>query len=118
MSHEIDVEEAERLIEEGATVVDVRTEEEFAEGHIPGSVHASMDAFAGNLGRLEAREPMVLVCEIGEASGQAALLLDSYGGVDGDEVYNLAEGLEAWEGDLVDGDGDATDGAHAEAGEA
>lgn len=109
MSHEIDVEEAKRLIEEGATVVDVRTDEEFAAGHIPDSVHASMDAFAAHLGALEGREPMVLVCEIGEASGQAARLLDSYGGVEGDDVYNMAGGLEAWDGELVVGEEDEND---------
>lgn len=102
MSKEISAEEAQRLIEEGATVVDVRTPEEYREGHIPGSIHAPMDSFAGNLGELEDREPIVMVCELGEASRQAAMLLDAYGGVDASKVYNLADGLVEWPGELVE----------------
>lgn len=101
MSREISAEEARRLIEEGATVVDVRTLEEYREGHIPGSLHAPMDSFAAHLGELEGREPIVMVCEVGEASQQAAMLVDAYGGVDEDEVYNLADGLVEWPDELV-----------------
>lgn len=100
MSNEIGVEEAQRLISEGATVVDVRTEKEFQEGHIPGSMHAPVDSFAAHLGDLEGREPLVMVCEVGEASQQAAMLLDAYGGVEGDMVYNLRDGLVEWPGEL------------------
>lgn len=100
MSSEIDTEEARQLIDDGATVVDVRTQEEFREGHIPGSMHAPVDSFAAHLGDLEGREPLVMVCEVGEASQQAAMLLDAYGGVDGDMVYNLRDGLVEWPGEL------------------
>lgn len=104
MSSEIDAEEARQLIDDGATVVDVRTQEEFREGHIPGSIHAPMDSFAGHLGEMEGREPIVMVCELGEASRQAAMLLDAYGGVDASEVYNLRDGLVEWDGELVQGE--------------
>lgn len=103
MSNEIGVEQARRLIEEGATVVDVRTLEEYSEGHIPDSIHAPMDEFAAHLGELEGKEPIVMVCELGEASRQAAMLLDAYGGVDADQVYNLRDGLVEWSDELVKG---------------
>ncbi|MFB6284200.1 MAG: rhodanese-like domain-containing protein [Halobacteria archaeon] len=106
MSNEVDVEEARELLDEGATIVDVRTEEEYAEGHIPESVSTPMPEFTAHLGSLEGLEPILLVCEKGEASRQAGLLLNSYGGVDGEEVYNLSPGLREWNGELDGGNGD------------
>ncbi|MDY6764146.1 MAG: rhodanese-like domain-containing protein [Halobacteria archaeon] len=112
MSSEISAEEAKKMMEsEDVTVVDVRTPSEFEEGHIPGSMLVPMDEFTGHLGKLDGKEPIIMVCERGEASRQAAMLLDAYGGVDGDKVYNLREGLREWGGELVrDGDEETKNG--------
>ncbi|MDY6780886.1 MAG: rhodanese-like domain-containing protein [Halobacteria archaeon] len=96
---EVSVDEAKEMIEEGATVVDVRTPDEYDRGHIPNSVSAPIDNFAAHLGKLEGREPLVLVCERGEASRQGVSLLQAYGGVDGEQAYNLREGLVEWDGE-------------------
>ncbi|MDY7082473.1 MAG: rhodanese-like domain-containing protein [Halobacteria archaeon] len=104
MSKEISVEEAKKMIDEGATVVDVRTPQEFEEGHIPGSIHAPMDEFTNFLGQLEGKEPIIMVCEVGQASRQAGMLADAYGGLDGDEIYNLEDGIVEWDGKLEEGE--------------
>lgn len=106
MSKEISNEEARDLIERGAKVIDVREPEEFEKGHIPDSVSVPMDEFTANLGKLEDQEPLILVCERGESSRQAGMLLEAYGGVKSDEVYNLSEGLNEWDGDLVSAEDD------------
>lgn len=96
MGKEISVKKAKELIEKGATIVDVREPEEYQEWHIPDSISAPFNKFTGFLGELEGKEPIILVCERGEASRQAAAMLDAYGGINGDKVYNLKDGLKEW----------------------
>ena len=96
--------EAEKLIAEGAHVLDVRTAEEFAQlGHVPGArllpIHlvAAAPAVVPEDGR-----PIVVCCEHGIRSRQAAAFLVR-AGVPG--VVNMAGGMSAWEGPREYGEG-------------
>ena len=89
--------EAASLVESGATVLDVRTPDEFtALGHIPGAqllpVHlfASAPAVVGDLDC-----PLLVCCEHGVRSRFASRLLAQAGFR---AVYELAEGMSAWRG--------------------
>jgi rhodanese-related sulfurtransferase len=96
--------EAERLIAEGAHVLDVRTAEEFAQlGHVPSArllpLHlvAAAPAVVPEDGR-----PLVVYCEHGVRSRQAAAFL-ARAGMPG--VVNMAGGMSAWSGPREYGEG-------------
>jgi phage shock protein E len=71
---------ARRLVAAGARLVDVRTPEEFAAGHLPGAIlipHDQVAARARELG--PSTTPIVLYCRSGRRTGIAAGALASLG---------------------------------------
>ena len=61
-------------------VLDVRTEEEFVQGHIENSVCIPVDSLAERLDELPAKDALILVCcRSGKSSRLAAELLDGQG---------------------------------------
>lgn len=82
-------------------VVDTRAPAAFAAGHIPGAENVPYPELPARIADVEWGEEIVLVCERGESSLQAARLLESYEGIDEETVVaNLADGYEGWKGDL------------------
>ena len=72
--------DARRLVERGALLVDVRTPEEFAAGHIAGAVNIPLGQLDDRMDELGPRDaPLVLYCRSGNRSGQAARVLASAG---------------------------------------
>ncbi len=72
--------DARRLVESGARLVDVRTREEFAAGHLPGAVNIPVQELDRRMTELEPKdEPVVLYCRSGNRSGLAARMLKSAG---------------------------------------
>ena len=102
--HRIGPEEAAKLIEDGHIYVDVRSEEEFEEGHIPGSFNVPLLHRLGGemipnpdfVGVVQAafpiEKPMILGCRAGARSLRAAELLHGAGY---DELWELRTG---WDG--------------------
>ncbi|MEY2598321.1 MAG: hypothetical protein RLZZ142_580 [Verrucomicrobiota bacterium] len=89
--------EAEALLagSRALVVIDVRTQEEFAEGHIPGAQNVNfqsptflekMKAFTG--------KTVLIHCASGGRSGRA---LEVLRGVAFDKLYHLNEGFQAWQ---------------------
>ena len=78
-------------------MVDVRTPEEFAEGHIPGSLNIDVkdkEHFPTSVDKLLNREKKVAVyCRSGRRSRTAAEHLTGKGF----KVYNLNKGILHWE---------------------
>ena len=71
---------AERLAsDEAMLVLDVRDEDEFAEAHIPGSVHVPYGHLIERLGELPTDRVIATVCSGGKRSGLAASLLQREG---------------------------------------
>ena len=69
-----------------ASIVDVRTPGEFAEGHYPGAVNIPLNAFTDRLDELkEMKQPIVAYCRSGARSGMADSMLKQNGL---NEVYN------------------------------
>lgn len=84
---------ARRLVSEGALLLDVRTPEEFTEGHLPGAVNIPVHDLSGRLGELSDRERAIVVyCRSGMRSGRAAGVLRRAGYR---TVHNLG-GLSNW----------------------
>jgi hydroxyacylglutathione hydrolase len=71
---------AERLASDnGIVVLDVRDDDEFAEAHIPGSVHVPYGHLIERLGELPTDRVIAAVCSGGKRSGLAASLLQREG---------------------------------------
>ena len=64
----------------GALLLDVRTEGEYAEGHIPGAKNLPLQSLAGIAAVAPAKDtPLFLYCRSGARSGQAASQLQRMG---------------------------------------
>ncbi|MBI1349515.1 MAG: rhodanese-like domain-containing protein [Actinomycetales bacterium] len=80
----------------GVTVIDVRTPEEFAAGHIAGAVNIDVQGpdFASQIGGLDAAGTYAVYCHSGNRS-QAAVAEMANAGING--IYELDGGIAAWE---------------------
>ncbi|ANU08815.1 rhodanese-like domain-containing protein [Paraurantiacibacter namhicola] len=75
-------------------LIDVRTEEEFSEGHIPGAWNMPIEDFdPASLPITEGRA-IILYCRSANRSAKAAQMLSRAQG--GKEVRHLAGGIKAW----------------------
>ena len=68
-------------IAQGATVVDVRTSDEFGSGHVAGALHADVldGQFEQRMAALAPSEPVYLYCASGVRSGRPAAILEGMG---------------------------------------
>ncbi len=73
--------------------IDVRTVEEYAGGHAARAVNIPLDTLIANLDRLEKNEPVYLICQTGNRSKKAAVVLKDSGF---GQVFNIAGGTMAW----------------------
>ena len=67
------------------TIVDVRTEGEFEEGNVQGSINIPLHTVIEKVEELKAMQPLVLCCLSGVRSGQAMAFLQAQGC---DNVHN------------------------------
>lgn len=74
------------------TLLDVRTHEEFDNGHIAGSLHIPIDELSERVGEIPTGAPVVAVCASGERSAEAADVLAR----SGLESESLEGGLKKW----------------------
>lgn len=90
--------EAIALHNKGALVLDVRTADEFASGHIVNARNISLETLADNLDSIKKYrdKPVIVYCEAGNRSAQAIKLLKTQGYT---TVFNLSGGLAAWRQD-------------------
>ena len=88
--------------EEGYIILDVRTEAEYAAGHIPGAICIPNETIgSGEIPLLPDKDQLILVyCRSGNRSMQAAGKLAKLG------YTNIVEfgGIGAWTGEIVAGD--------------
>lgn len=69
-----------------ATIVDVRSEGEFAMGHVAGSINIPLDTVPGRVEEFKSMsKPLILCCASGNRSGQALGFLEQHGITD---LYN------------------------------
>jgi phage shock protein E len=68
--------EVQEYLEKGAIVIDVRTIEEYQEGHVDGSENIVLDTIEGSVEKIKAFEkPIITVCRSGGRSGMAMQML-------------------------------------------
>ena len=75
-------------------VIDVRTPEEYASGHIPGAVNVPFDQVARRIAEIDAPHGVALYCMVGPRArrGESALIAAGY-----EQVLHLEGGLAAWQ---------------------
>lgn len=87
--------DAVRMMNQGAALLDVRSAEEFAAGHIRGARNVPAGQLAGNSESLKRfkDKPVIVYCEQGSTAGAAMRQLAQQGF---GKVANLRGGLRAW----------------------
>lgn len=67
------------VIKNGAVLVDVRSQGEFASGNVKGSVNIPLDKLLSQLGKLKKDKTIVVFCASGMRSSQAKSILNRNG---------------------------------------
>jgi rhodanese-related sulfurtransferase len=80
---------------DGVQILDVRETAEFADGHIPGSVHIPYHELRDAPDGLDLGRPIAAICSSGQRSGLAASLLARHGAAE--PVHVADGGVPAWE---------------------
>lgn len=71
--------DARALVADGATLLDVRSDGEWAEGHLEGAVLIPIDQLAGRLAEIPRDRPVVVYCRSGSRSARGTALLREAG---------------------------------------
>ena len=86
---------AEVVTSPGVTIIDVRTPEEYAQGHIEGAVNYNVEGpdFATQIAGLDPAGTYAVYCRSGNRS-QVAVAAMSQAGING--IYELQSGITGW----------------------
>lgn len=85
---------------ENTVLIDVRTPDEYAEGHIPNALNINFNApdFAEQMEKMDKSKIYLVYCRSGARSGRAADLMSSSGF---NTIYTLQGGVLGWNEPLV-----------------
>lgn len=94
----IEAAQFDKLIKEkkGLQLIDVRTAQEFKEGHIKGAINIDYykSDFKQLLAKLDKSKPIAVYCTVGGRSGAGAKIVQQLGFK---EVYDLEGGIVLWQ---------------------
>ena len=86
--------EAKPKIEKGSVfLLDVRTPEEYRQGHLRGAVLIPVDQVEKRLAEIPRNRPVLVYCAVGSRSGKAAEFLSGKGYPD---VMSMSKGIVGW----------------------
>jgi rhodanese-related sulfurtransferase len=90
---------------EGAVLLDVREDDEWAAGHAPGALHVPMGEIASRLDELPADAELFVICRSGGRSARVTQFLNANGW----DAVNVDGGMSHWaaSGRPLVSDGDA-----------
>lgn len=77
-------------------IIDVREDDEVAQGMIPGAQHIALGTIPDRINELDASKPYIIVCKAGARSANACSYLEGQGF----DVTNLEGGMLAYDGEL------------------
>ena len=89
---EIDIDALDGHLRAGCLVVDVREDDEYHAGHVPGAVHMPLATVPDQLEVLPPEAPLFVVCAVGGRSARAVGFLRAQGL----DATNVAGGTKAW----------------------
>lgn len=88
----VSVAEAKELLGSGATLVDVRSAQEWRSGRAPQAKHVPLDRLQASTAGIQKTRPVIAVCASGVRSASAARLLAGKGY----QAYSIRGGMNAW----------------------
>ena len=91
-TQQLDARSAGRLVDEGASVVDVRERSEFDSGHVPGARHIPYEQLEQRIGEVPRARTLVVYCASGVRSSLATSIFERHGIA----ASNLRGGFNAW----------------------
>lgn len=101
VSKDISIEESKKLINEGNVnlILDVRNEDEFAEGHLKNAIQIPVKELKENLSDIEKfKDELVLVyCRSGKRSAEAVDILKENGFKN---LVHMKDGISKWDGEV------------------
>jgi rhodanese-related sulfurtransferase len=87
--------EAQKLLDDGAQLIDVRADHEWEVGRIAGATHIALPEIAQRTEEIDRDRPVILYCRGGNRSSMAtAALADA-----GFDAVKLSEGIVGWSGE-------------------
>lgn len=89
---EVSREEARKMVDEGAQLVDVRADHEWEVGRIAGATHIPLPELPQRTGEIDKDRPVVIYCRGGNRSSMASTALADAGF----DAVKLAEGIVGW----------------------
>lgn len=92
MATEVTLEELEDAIKRGGYVLDVREQDEWNEGHVPGAHHIPLGELENRIDEVEDGSRVFVVCRSGKRSLQGADILES----NGIDAVSVAGGTLGW----------------------
>ncbi|MFC1786570.1 rhodanese-like domain-containing protein [Halobacteriota archaeon] len=94
----ISASEAKQIIDSNPDIVilDVRTVEEFNEGHIKGAINMPVQELPDRLGELDKNDDIIVYCLTGVRGSRASQILANNGF---NKVYNMGGGIGSWIGE-------------------
>jgi len=90
---EVSRDEAQKLIDEGAQLIDVRAQHEWDAGRIVGATHLPLAELSARASEIDPERPVVLYCRGGNRSSMAASALAEAGY----DAAKLTEGIVGWD---------------------
>lgn len=88
----VSVAEAKDLLASGASLIDVRSAQEWRSGRAPQAKHVPIDKLRTSANGIQGTRPVIAICQSGVRSASAAKILASQGY----EAYSLRGGMGAW----------------------
>lgn len=89
---EVDVDTLSGLVADGCVLVDVREDDEFDGGHIPGAIHLPLVEVPDRVGEIPAEGTVYVVCALGGRSARAVEFLRA----NGFDAVNVTGGTQGW----------------------
>jgi rhodanese-related sulfurtransferase len=94
-AREVSREEARKMLDEGAQLVDVRADHEWEAGRIVGAKHMPLAELPQRTDEIDKDRPVVVYCRGGNRSSMATAALDDAGF----EAVKLSDGIVGWNED-------------------
>lgn len=89
---EVSRDEAQKLIDEGAQLIDVRADHEWEAGRIAGATHIALPEIPQRTGEIDKDRTVVVYCRGGNRSSMATAALTEAGF----DAVKLSEGIVGW----------------------
>ena len=95
IAKDISIEEYKGMISDNSIILDVRTPEEFAQGHLEGAVNINFfdENFIDQVSALNKSKALLIHCAAG---GRSAKAMNSLKGKGFTKLYNMLGGYNAW----------------------